>query len=92
MEAQSPPDADDRLTATLNEATGSQCCGGKPNRNKRIHDLACLNQPHGADREAARWNVFKYVEMFYNLHRLHQTLEYRSPGQFEAENAPVFAA
>jgi hypothetical protein len=30
--------------------------------------------------------------MFYNPHRLHQTLEHRSPDQFEAENALAIAA
>jgi hypothetical protein len=27
--------------------------------------------------------VFKYIETFNNLERLHQTLEYQSPDQFE---------
>jgi putative transposase len=45
-----------------------------------------------ADLEAARLSVFKYVETFYNPVRLHQTLGYRSPDQFEAEYAPVLAA
>lgn len=42
--------------------------------------------------EAARLSVFKYVETFYNSVRLHQTLGYKSPNQFEAEYAPVLAA
>ncbi len=45
-----------------------------------------------ADLEAARLSVFKYVETFYNPVRLHQTLGYQSPDQFEAEYAPVLAA
>jgi putative transposase len=45
-----------------------------------------------ADLEAARLSVFKYVETFYNPVRLHQTLGYKSPDQFEAEYAPVLAA
>lgn len=40
----------------------------------------------------ARLSVFKYLETFYNPVRLHQTLGYQSPNQFEAENAPVAAA
>ena len=44
------------------------------------------------DLEAARLSVFKYVETFYNPVRLHQTLGYKSPDQFEAEYAPVLAA
>jgi putative transposase len=45
-----------------------------------------------ANLEAARLSVFKYVETFYNPVRLHQTLGYKSPDQFEAEYAPVLAA
>jgi putative transposase len=41
---------------------------------------------------AARLSVFKYIETFYNTERLHQTLGYKSPNQFEAEYAPVVAA
>ena len=41
---------------------------------------------------AARLSVFKYIETFYNTERLHQTLDYKSPDQFETENAPVLAA
>ena len=41
---------------------------------------------------AARLSVFKYIETFYNSQRLHQTLGYKSPNQFEAEYAPVVAA
>jgi putative transposase len=45
-----------------------------------------------ADLEAARLSVFKYIEMFYNAMRLHQTLGYKSPNQFEADHAPATAA
>lgn len=45
-----------------------------------------------ADLEAARLSVFKYVETFYNPVRLHQTLGYQSPDQFEADHAPATAA
>ena len=44
------------------------------------------------DLEAARLSVFKYIETFYNPVRLHQTLGYKSPDQFEADHAPVLAA
>ena len=44
------------------------------------------------DLEAARLSVFKYIETFYNPVRLHQTLGYQSPNQYEAENAPALAA
>ena len=44
------------------------------------------------DLPAARLSVFKYVETFYNTERLHQTLGYKSPDNFEAEYAQVVAA
>lgn len=36
-----------------------------------------------ADLEEARLSVFKYIETFYNTERIHQTLDYVSPEQFE---------
>jgi putative transposase len=44
------------------------------------------------DLEAARLSVFKYIETFYNTVRLHQTLGYQSPNDYEAENATGIAA
>jgi len=34
-------------------------------------------------REAARAAIFDYIEVFYNRQRLHQTLKYQTPEQFE---------
>ena len=45
-----------------------------------------------ADLPEARLSVFKYIETFYNSVRIHQTLGYLSPNQYEAENAPDLAA
>lgn len=45
-----------------------------------------------ADLEGARLSVFKYVETFYNHVRLHQTLGYKTPTQYEADHAPASAA
>ena len=45
-----------------------------------------------ASLEEARLSVFKYIETFYNPKRLHQTLGYLSPDQYEAEHAPAAAA
>ena len=42
--------------------------------------------------EDARRSVFRDIETFDNDRRLHQTLGYLSPNQFEAENAPAAAA
>jgi len=50
------------------------------------------NHAQFADLEVARLSVFKYIETFYNPLRLHQTLGYLSPNQFEAEHAPAAAA
>ena len=36
-----------------------------------------------ADLEETRLSVFKYIETFYNSERIHQTLDYVSPNQFE---------
>ena len=47
---------------------------------------------HFDSLEEARMSVFKYIETFYNPVRLHQTLGYLSPDQYEAENAPAVAA
>jgi putative transposase len=47
---------------------------------------------HFENLEAARLSVFKYIETFYNPVRLHQTLGYKSPDQYEAEHAPAIAA
>jgi putative transposase len=47
---------------------------------------------HFENLAAARLSVFKYIETFYNTERLHQTLGYKSPHQFEADHAPVIAA
>lgn len=47
------------------------------------------NFQHLAD---ARLSVFRYIETFYNPQRLHQTLGYLTPNQFEAEHAPASAA
>ena len=42
-------------------------------------------------REDARAAIYKYIETWYNTKRLHSTLGYRSPVEFE-ENEPDNAA
>ena len=37
-----------------------------------------------ATREEARRSLFEYIEVFCNRRRLHSTLGYRSPAEFEA--------
>lgn len=36
-------------------------------------------------RHAAQQDVLQYISMFYNSHRLHSYLEYKSPNQYEVE-------
>ena len=50
------------------------------------------NHEQFANLEEARLSVFRYIETFYNPVRLHETLNYLSPDQFEADNAPASAA
>jgi putative transposase len=50
------------------------------------------NHERFADLESARLSVFKYIETFYNPVRLHETLGYLSPNQYEADHAPAIAA
>lgn len=51
-------------------------------KNELVHD----HEFH--TREAARAAVFEFIEVFYNRQRLHQTLGYLSPVQFEAVHVP----
>jgi putative transposase len=37
-------------------------------------------------REEAKAAIFDYIEIFYNRQRLHQTLGYQSPHEFEIMN------
>jgi len=50
------------------------------------------NHEHFANLEDARLSVFRYIETFYNSERIHETLGYLSPNDYEAENAPAVAA
>ena len=50
------------------------------------------NHERFANLEEAKLSVFRYIETFYNPVRLHETLNYLSPDQYEAENAPAVAA
>lgn len=44
-----------------------------------------------ADLEETRLSVFRYIETFYNSERLHQTLNYQSPDQFESKYSQQLA-
>lgn len=45
-----------------------------------------------ADIKEARLSVFEYIETFYNTKRIHQTLGYQSPVQFEATHQASLAS
>ena len=44
---------------------------------------------HYQTRHAAQQDILQYITMFYNSHRLHSYLDYRSPSQYEAEMAKL---
>lgn len=44
-----------------------------------------VNRERYRTREEARRSIFDYIESFYNHVRLHSTLEYLSPVEFEQE-------
>lgn len=48
-------------------------------KTERIH------RKHYQTREEAKSDIFNYIEMFYNTKRLHSTLGYCSPVQFEQQ-------
>jgi transposase InsO family protein len=43
-----------------------------------------VHHHHYRTRDEARASVFEYIEAFYNRRRLHSTLGYRSPHDFES--------
>lgn len=50
------------------------------------------NHERFANLAETRLSVLRYIETFYNSERIHETLDYRSPDAYEAENAPAVAA
>lgn len=43
-------------------------------------------EAHFKTREEARSKIFEYIEVFYNRKRLHSTLGYQSPAEYERNN------
>ena len=48
-----------------------------------------VNHEHYRTRDEARASVFDYIEAFYNRQRLHSTLDYQSPADFERARTNV---
>jgi putative transposase len=46
----------------------------------------CIEGRTYQSRSQARQAIFEYLETFYNRQRLHSSLEYQSPVQFEQQN------
>ena len=44
-----------------------------------------VSQMRFPSRQAARTAIFEYLETFYNTRRLHSSLGYRSPAEFEED-------
>ena len=42
-----------------------------------------------ADRRRGKKEVFTYIETFYNRKRLHSTLDYLNPEEFEAQETSI---
>ena len=45
----------------------------------------CVHRHRYATRAQARQSLFEYIEVFHNRQRLHSSLGYKTPAQFEAE-------
>ena len=52
-------------------------------------EFECLRQSKFATRAQAKLEVFTYIETFYNRKRLHSTLDYLSPDEFESLNVTI---
>jgi len=54
--------------------------------------LQSTHEKHYSKREEARLDVIDYIEMFYNSYRLHSSLGYLCPKEFEKGNEKIKAA
>ncbi len=51
--------------------------------HKVLLNVALPAAAHAALKAAARTAIFDFIEGWYNLHRLHSSLGYRSPAEYE---------
>ncbi len=63
------------------------CCYDNAVVESFFHTLKveCIYQHRFSTREEAKLEIFKFIEMFYNTKRMHSTLGYYSPNEFEAQ-------
>lgn len=73
--------------------SGTGCCYDNAVMERFFWSLKheWTNHRRYADLEDARQSVFKYIEMFYNPTRIHQTLGYLSPDEFELKSQATLA-
>jgi putative transposase len=45
--------------------------------------VECIYPVHFRTREEARQVIYEYIEVFYNHVRLHSTLGYKTPAEYE---------
>jgi hypothetical protein len=81
-------------TATPQERHGITC---SMSRSGDCYDNAAMEsffktfkselvyQEHYATRKEAEASIYPYIELFYNRQRLHSSLGYRSPAEYEAQ-------
>lgn len=53
--------------------------------------VECVYQSNYATYAEARRDIFSYIEGFYNTHRLHSSLGYMSPADYEAKKVALVA-
>lgn len=68
---------------------------GSMSRKGNCYDNACIESFHGIlkrelvyqtkykTRQEAKDSLFEYIEFFYNSKRIHSTLDYHTPNEFE---------
>jgi len=48
-----------------------------------------INDSHYDTRQQAQQDIFKYIEIYYNAQRMHSSLNYLTPMQFEAQHISI---
>ena len=74
--------------------SGKACCYDNAVAERFFWSLKkeCTQFEEFKDLEDAQQSVFRYIELFYNSVRIHKTLEYLSPEQFEKKHHIALAS